>query len=281
MLTLYTHPMSPCAQKVRITLAEKSLPYDARHVDLPGKENLEPWYLKLNPTGVVPTLVDGDEVVIESSLICEYLEEAYDAGPDLRPAEAHLRAKMRLWMKHVDNKLHPSCGALQWPLAMRPRLMAMGRENALALLDQVVEAPRRERQKRLFEHGLEAPDVHGAVQVYCDTIQKMETALQSHDWVLGDRFTLADIVIAPYFQTLLQYGWTGLYETGFPQVSDWVRRVTARDSWQVAVAGDFSAEKLESLLAQGKDAWPTIRRHANRPGGEDAAAPAQKVKAAV
>ena len=76
MLTLYTHPMSPCAQKVRITLAEKALDYESVHIDLPNKENLQDWYLKLNPAGVVPTLVDGDNVIKESSLICEYMTEA-------------------------------------------------------------------------------------------------------------------------------------------------------------------------------------------------------------
>ncbi len=266
MLTLYTHPMSPCAQKVRITLAEKGLDYRSVHIDLPGKENLEPWYLALNPTGVVPTLTDGHRVIIESSLICEYVEEAFPQPASLRPDEPHLRAEMRLWMKHVDNKLHPSCGALQWPLAMRPRLQAMGETKARALLDQVVETPRRERQKRLFDLGLEAPDVVSAVQVYCETITRMETALAGGDWVLGDRFSLADIVIAPYFQTLLQYGWTALYERDHPKVADWVARITSRASWQTAIADDFSSEKLVSLRAQGQDAWPTIQHHAAMTG---------------
>lgn len=57
-LELYTHPMSPCAQKVRIVLAEKGLSWSKVYVDLPGKANLEPDYLKLNPLGTVPTLVD-------------------------------------------------------------------------------------------------------------------------------------------------------------------------------------------------------------------------------
>ena len=49
MLELYTHPMSPCAQKVRLVLAEKAVDYTKRHVNLPEKENLRPEYLKLNP----------------------------------------------------------------------------------------------------------------------------------------------------------------------------------------------------------------------------------------
>ena len=69
MLTLYTNPMSPCAQKVRIVLAEKGLEWTPVHVDLQNKQNLEPDYLKLNPLGVVPTLVDNGKPIIESSLI--------------------------------------------------------------------------------------------------------------------------------------------------------------------------------------------------------------------
>lgn len=264
MLTLYTHPMSPCAQKVRITLAEKALDYESVHIDLPNKENLQDWYLKLNPAGVVPTLVDGDNVINESSLICEYIEEAYPENVSLRPEDPFLRTQIRLWMKHVDGKLHPSCGALQWPLAMRPRLLEMKKEEALALLDQVVEAPRRERQKRLFEMGLEAPDVKGAVKVYCQTIEKMEADMQNHPWVVGDQFSLGDVVIAPYFQTLVQYGWTGLYENNFPKVTDWVSGVMSRNSYKVGVVDDFSAEKSAELLANGQPAWEIIQRHAQK-----------------
>lgn len=85
-LELYTHPMSPCSQKVRIVLAEKNLSCTKVDVDLPGKANLEPDYLKLNPLGVVPTLVDDGKPVIESSIICEYLEDKFPE-PELRPSD--------------------------------------------------------------------------------------------------------------------------------------------------------------------------------------------------
>tara|TARA_R110001599_G_scaffold353880_1_gene602002 strand:+ start:116116 stop:116427 length:312 start_codon:yes stop_codon:yes gene_type:complete len=77
MLELYTHPMSHCAQKVRIVLAEKGLDWTKHQVSLPDKENLQPEYLKLNPLGVVPTLVHERRPIIESSIICEYLEDTY------------------------------------------------------------------------------------------------------------------------------------------------------------------------------------------------------------
>ena len=260
MLELYTHPMSPCAQKVRITLAEKGLDWTKHHISLPDKENLKPEYLKLNPLGVVPTLVDKGEPVIESSIICEYLDDAYPEV-SLRPQDPLLRARMRFWMKHVDVKLHPSCGAIQWPLAMRDKLLLMSEEEQQALLDRVPEKPRRERQKRLMKYGLDAPDIADAVMTYHKTIVDMEKALTEHQWLVGDEFSLADVCVVPYFQTLQQFEWTAMYEKDFPKVTEWFARCRARDSYQSAVAADFSPETLAELGAKGREGWPKIQAH--------------------
>ena len=92
-LTLYTHPMSPCAQKVRIVLTEKNLPWEGVFVDLPAKANLEPEYLKLNPLGVVPTLVEDGRAVIESSIICEYLDDKLPASRPCAPSRCRGRSR--------------------------------------------------------------------------------------------------------------------------------------------------------------------------------------------
>ena len=260
MLELYTHPMSPCAQKVRIVLAEKGLDWTKHHVSLPDKENLRPEYLKLNPMGVVPTLVDNGVAVVESSLICEYLEETYPEV-SLRPDDPLQRHSIRLWMKHVDNKLHPSCGAIQWPLAMRDTLLEKSQEEQQAIIDRIPEKPRRERQRRLLKHGLDAPDIADAVKVYQKTIADMEKVLADSDWIVGDSFSLADAITAPYFQTLYQYSWTEMYEKDFPRVTDWYARVQARESYQTAVTDDFSDEKMAELRAKGTDGWPKIKCH--------------------
>jgi len=79
-LTLYHNPVSTCSQKVRLVLAEKKLPYDS-HVIVWGKnEHLTEEYLKINPNGVVPSLVHDGAPVIDSSVICEYLDEVFP-GP--------------------------------------------------------------------------------------------------------------------------------------------------------------------------------------------------------
>ena len=72
MLELY-HEFTPvCAQKARLTLAEKGLEWESHVMALNG-DRLEPAYLRLNPNGVVPTLVHDGNVIVESTVIMHYL----------------------------------------------------------------------------------------------------------------------------------------------------------------------------------------------------------------
>ena len=74
MITLYHHGSSVCAAKVRLVLAEKSVPWDGIYVDILRGDQFDPSYVKLNPKAVVPTLVHGGRVIVESTVICEYLD---------------------------------------------------------------------------------------------------------------------------------------------------------------------------------------------------------------
>ena len=111
MITLYHHGSSVCAGKVRLVLAEKSVPWDGVYIDILRGDQFDPAYVKLNPKAVVPTLVDDGKVIVELSVICEYLDEVFP-DPPLKPAEPADRAAMRLWTKAVDEFLHPACAEL-------------------------------------------------------------------------------------------------------------------------------------------------------------------------
>src|SRR4051794_12864584 len=100
-LTLYHSPSSVCSAKVRVVLAEKKIPWQSQIVDIFRGEQFAPAYLKLNPAGVVPTLVHDGRAVRESLVICEYLEEAYPR-PALTPPSHVARARMRVWCKDVE-----------------------------------------------------------------------------------------------------------------------------------------------------------------------------------
>jgi glutathione S-transferase len=257
MLELYTHPMSPCAQKVRLALEEKSLDWRAHPVDLAQKENLRPEYLKLNPKGVVPTLVHDGVPIVESSVICEYLEDAFPATR-LSPNSALAKAGMRLWMKHVDEKLHAAMAALQWTLLMRPALLEKSPAEAEALIARVPDKARRERQTRLYRQGLDAPDVADGVHVYDHTLEDMERVLADSDWLAGGGYSLADIAVVPYFQTLIQFGWAAFYEHR-PRVSAWLQRCLARPAYDKAIRSGLDPAVLSRLAGRGAEAWPRLQ----------------------
>src|SRR6516162_8489882 len=96
MLTLYHNDMSVCAAKVRTALNEKNIDFQAIHLDLRAGDAQKSDYLKLNPDAVVPTIVHDGRVIIESTVICEYIDDEWPTPP-LKPADSFGRAHMRLW----------------------------------------------------------------------------------------------------------------------------------------------------------------------------------------
>jgi glutathione S-transferase len=105
MLVLYEFGNSVCCQKVRLVLFEKGLAWESREINLFRGEQYDPDYLKINPKGVVPALLHDGRPLIESTLICEYLDEVFPE-PHLIPVSAYERAQTRLWSKVVDEGLH-------------------------------------------------------------------------------------------------------------------------------------------------------------------------------
>jgi len=116
MLELYHNGMSTCSAKVRIALGAKGLPWESHVLNLRQAEVQRPEYLKLNPDAVVPTLIHDGEVVRESSVIIEYLDEVFP-DPPLSPADPLGRARMRCWIVQVDESIHPVVGTLTWALS--------------------------------------------------------------------------------------------------------------------------------------------------------------------
>jgi glutathione S-transferase len=87
--------------EVFLTLIEKDLRWTSEYIDLFNNAQYPPEYLKLNPKGAVPTLIHEDRAIIESILICEYLDQTFPE-PSLVPESAYARSQMRRWSKHID-----------------------------------------------------------------------------------------------------------------------------------------------------------------------------------
>ncbi len=258
MIELYDHPISPAAQKVHLVLAEKEIEFESHFVDLASKQNLTPEYLKINPAGQVPTLVLDGRSFPESTVICELLDDLFP-DPPLRSQNPLELAQMRLWTKRLDETLHAACGGLQWPMLMLPVLEKMSSEDAEALLAKVPDPVRRGRQQELYRLGMRAPVAVTAINTYRQFLVDMEAVLQQQTWLAGSSYSLADLGVTPYFQTLKHFCWTEMF-ADLPAVGDWYERCFSRPSYEEAIGAGLQPALIEQFGTAGEAIWPELQK---------------------
>lgn len=262
MLELYHHGSSVCAAKVRFALAEKELDWTGHYVDILKGEQFEPAYLALNPKGVVPCLIHDGHVIPESSVICEYAEEAFPASPRLFPDDPYIRAQVRLWTKAVDEDLHPACSALTYVLSHRHTILRNGVGSFDDFLKQAGPDGRAARvlKWQWIQDGLEAPGAADKIRLYDGYLHKMEQALAKTEWLAGDSFTMADVALAPYVNRLAVLSCHGMWENGrLPRVEDWFARIRERPAFEPSFVKWMPEEQAAEMTANGASSWPAVR----------------------
>ena len=195
MIQLYDYPHSPHCQKVRIVLAEKDLSYEKIFVDLYKGEQKKPDFLRLNPYGKVPVLVDEDEVVYDSTIINEYLEDEYP-HPPLMPSRSGERARARMLEDFADNSFTAPTSFLLIEL-QKPE----GEGNA-------------ERIQRYCAETLRV-------------LQLLERRLEGKEYLAGG-FSLADVAFAPRLLILSNLGIE--VPDRLKNVPGWIERLKQRPS---------------------------------------------------
>src|SRR5262249_32263698 len=120
---LYNAPQSTCSQRVRFVLNAKQLPFEEKKLDLLAGDQLKPDYIALNPNGVVPTLDHDGNIVIDSSVIIEYLDEVAPEPEGFTPSVPVARARMRALMPAAAVRV-PT-----FNLAFLPRFAALSEEE--------------------------------------------------------------------------------------------------------------------------------------------------------
>jgi glutathione S-transferase len=260
MLTLYHHGSSACAAKVRLALAEKQLAWDSRYIDIMRGEQFAPDYVALNPKAVVPTLLHDGTVIVESTVICEYLDDAFPDSP-LMPADPVQRAEVRVWTKAVDEELHPACSAVTYLVSHRHTILRNGARGHAEFLAKGRAEGRaaRERKWQWVQQGFKAPGAQAQLEVYAGYLEKMEHALEGQDWLVGNRFSMADVALAPYLNRLSILSMDAIWRNGrLPRVDDWFVRVRARASFEVAFDDWMPEELADEMRANGRKAWPEV-----------------------
>jgi len=233
MLTLYHHWDSVCSFKVRMCLIEKQLEHESKIVDLIQFNNLQAEYLALNPNGVVPTLKDDEQVIIESTIINEYIDDKFDS-PSLIPIDPFARANMRVLVKLQDDVLYHSQRPAAFQLMVKRMLSNLSREQ----IDELVHAhPQPERASHFLNWATGPIDpevVDEAKQKIEPVLGRLESALSEGPWLVGEEFTLADIAYAPFVNRLQRLMFHELWADK-PKVSEWMAHLQQRPSFAPAV----------------------------------------------
>jgi glutathione S-transferase len=251
MLTLHDFGNSVCCQKVRITLRAKALDWDSVRVDLFKAEQFDPKYLKLNPKGMVPTLVHDGKPIIESTLICEYLDDAFPEPP-LKPADPWLRARMRLWGKMVDEGLFEGVTELSFSAMFRERMRNMPEEIRQKRFRNVGDPRRRDRFMSTYEFGVRSPFVVHGIAAYERAFAMLEETLsETGPWILGANPSLADINLMPLVARLDYLGLLEIWIENRPHVRAWWGMAREWPSFKTGLRDLISEAELTEMRLHG------------------------------
>lgn len=233
-LELYHAAISTCSQKVRLVLAEKQLDWTGHAITFRTAEHLTPAYLKLNPNGVVPTLVHDGDPVIESSVICEYLDEVFPQI-SLRPDDLKARARMRAWRQYIDEVPTPAIRPVSFNTFFVPIWQQM---SAQEFHDYTEKLPLRKHfYRKMGRDGFAQADLDEALDKLTQTLDRMEGALQAGPWIMGAQYTLADVALTPTIVRLEDCGLSHLWDTR-PRVAGWYEGIKSRPNFATAYTPD-------------------------------------------
>lgn len=207
MITLYDHPLSPYAQKVKIALREKGLAFETAMPGGLGAGGASGEFVEASPRAEVPALVDGEVRVFDSTIILEYLDDAYPE-PAMRPDSAPERARVRMLEEVMDTHFE----AINWGLS----------------------------EIRWFQRatGEQAERLTAAARTQTDGFFAwLETQLGGREWFNGDRFGWGDLSVVPYLNGSAGHGHPPREGS---QLAAWLARANARPS-VAACAADIAA----------------------------------------
>jgi glutathione S-transferase len=260
MLALYHFGRSTAAARVRLALSEKGLAWESRYLetDLDKRQQHDAEYLKLNPRGVVPTLVHDGKVIRESIVILEYLDDAFPTPP-LRPADPYDRARMRLWTKQVDEYLHVDSRTVGHCIAVRYVTLQADPAVVKKHYEDMPEDLRRDNDKVNTEKGVDSPLFPGALRRFKRLFGDIDRATATTPFLVGDQISLADLALVVYVDRLSALQLAPLWDE-LAHFKDWHARIKARPSYAEAVTkwqkgGAGPNEHAVAAFPRVKEIW--------------------------
>ena len=228
---LYNAPQSTCSQRVRFVLNAKDQKYEEKKLDLLAGDQLKPEYLALNPNGVVPTLDHDGQLVIDSTVIIEYLDEVVPEQANFTPRDPVKRAAMRALMRFIDEMPAASVRIPTFNIAFLPRFAAMSEEEFLAFAES--KPLRKEFMLAMGRKGFPQKDMDGAMGRLRRTYERMDREIRESGgpWLQGKDMTLADISLMPAIVRMNDLKRSGDW-VDLPRVGKWFDMIRAHPAFK-------------------------------------------------
>lgn len=245
MLTLYSFGPGANSLKPMLTLFEKfehGKQFTVHRLNPAKFEHHSDWFKAINPRGQVPALEDGGRIVTESTVICEYLEDAHPTAVKLRPDDHWERAQMRVWTKWVDEYFCWCVSTIGWHRGIGPMARALSDEEFEEHLKKIPIPEQRVKWRRARE-GFPPELIEEEMGKIAISVKRLEDRLKDHDWLACDSYTLADICNFAIANGM-QFGFPDLVnEKDTPGILRWIARINERP----AVKAMYAAVPMEKL----------------------------------
>jgi glutathione S-transferase len=239
MIVLHHAWRSSASRRVRLCLEEKGLSYEGHYVDLETMQHHSPEYLKINPLGVIPTLIHDGKPLHESGTICEYLDESFP-DPPLRPASPYDRALMRNWIRHIDG-LIGNLIIFNWRHHLQKTAQQWSDEELAERLKKVPSKERQEAWLRVARKPYTEEEREAArVKLRQLLLERMEEALKPSGWLVGNAYSIADIAAVPFVKRIdEEISPEDVTAAKHPRVTEWWAKIQARPAFARARIGPF------------------------------------------
>jgi glutathione S-transferase len=240
MMVLHHGWRSSASRRVRLCLEEKGLAYESHVVDMANMEHHSPEYLKINPLGVIPTLVHDGKPLHESGTICEYLDECFP-DPPLRPGTPYERGEMRNWIRHIDS-LISNLIVFNWRHHLQKVAEKWSDEELAAKLKSIPSKERQEAWLRAARKPYTEEERQAARdKLTHQLLDRMEEALKGSGWLIGKAYSIADIAAVPFVKRITEeIVPEQVSEKHHPRLADWWARIQARPAFARANIGPFA-----------------------------------------
>jgi glutathione S-transferase len=239
MIILHHGWRSSASRRVRLCLEEKGLKYEGHVVDMANMEHHSPDYLKINPLGVIPTMIHDGQPLHESGTICEYLDESFP-DPPLRPDGAYHRALMRNWIRHIDG-LIGNLIIFNWRHHLQ-KTAAKWTDSELA--EKLKNIPSKERQEAWLRVArkpyTEEERTAARDKLTTQLLDRMEEALKPAGWLVGKAYSIADIAATPFVKRIdEEIAPDEVTANKHPRVTEWWTKMQARPAFDRAKFDPF------------------------------------------